>query len=311
MLNRLLGMIYILMKKETVTAAELAERFEVSVRTIYRDVEALSMAGIPVYTKKGKAGGICLMEQFVLDRMLVTEEEQQQILAALMSLQETGAQAENETLQKLGEFFKVDAPGWVSIDLSDWSGSRQQLFEELKNAVLNRQVIEFDYYGQYGDMSRRTVEPLQLLFKEYTWYLRAWCRERKALRLFKVLRMKRVKVTEERFLPLLAKYGSETLEQAGEPFCNGQEQNAQTDTKILLRIAASQAYRVYDRFEEEEILEVLDNGDFLIRTYCFVDDWTYGMIFSFGEWAEVLEPPHVRAEAARRLKCMAERYYIQ
>lgn len=104
MLNRLLGMIYILMNRQNVTAAELAERFEVSVRTVYRDVETLSMAGIPVYTRKGKNGGISLTEQFVLDKMLVTKKEQTQILSALESLKETGAFKEEETLLKLGEF---------------------------------------------------------------------------------------------------------------------------------------------------------------------------------------------------------------
>ena len=127
MLNRLLGIIYILMNKGTVTAGELAERFEVSVRTIYRDIETLSMAGIPVYARKGKNGGISLTEQFVLNKMLVSEQEQAEILAALTGLQETGAQTEQETLQKLGEFFQTEPLQWVSIDLSDWSGRRQEL----------------------------------------------------------------------------------------------------------------------------------------------------------------------------------------
>ena len=94
MLNRLLGIIYILMNKGTVTAGELADRFEVSVLTIYRDIETLSMAGIPVYARKGKNGGISLTEQFVLNKMLVSEQEQAEILAALTGLQETGAQTE-------------------------------------------------------------------------------------------------------------------------------------------------------------------------------------------------------------------------
>ena len=92
MINRLLGMIYILMKQGTVTAAELAERFEVSARTIYRDMDTLSAAGIPIYAKKGKNGGICLTEQFVLDKMLITQEEQQKILSGLISLRETRAE---------------------------------------------------------------------------------------------------------------------------------------------------------------------------------------------------------------------------
>ncbi|MBQ7776392.1 MAG: HTH domain-containing protein [Lachnospiraceae bacterium] len=137
MINRLLGIIYIIMNKGTVTAKELAERFEVSVRTIYRDVDTLCMAGIPIYARKGKNGGISLTEQFVLNKLLITEKEQQEILAALLSVQETGAQEAQNTLQKLGEFFKTEPIDWLEIDLSDWSGTRQQLYEDIKRAILN------------------------------------------------------------------------------------------------------------------------------------------------------------------------------
>ena len=116
MINRLLGMIYILMKQGTVTAAELSERFEVSVRTIYRDMDTLSAAGIPIYARRGKNGGICLTEQFVLDKMLITKEEQQEILSGLISLRETRADGEKNILQKLGEFSRqIPSTGSPSI----------------------------------------------------------------------------------------------------------------------------------------------------------------------------------------------------
>ena len=183
MMNRLLSIIYILMNKGTITAAELAKRFEVSVRTIYRDIETLSMAGIPVYTVKGKNGGIRLTEQFVLNKMLVSKKEQQQILAALHSLKETGAQEETAILVKLGDFFMEKPESWVAIDFSDWSGRRKELFNQIRDAILNRYVIQFDYYGQYGDMAHRCVEPIQLLFKEYTWYVRAYCRTKQDMQI--------------------------------------------------------------------------------------------------------------------------------
>ena len=201
MINRLLGMIYILMKQGTVTAAELAERFEVSARTIYRDMDTLSAAGIPIYAKKGKNGGICLTEQFVLDKMLITQEEQQKILSGLISLRETRAEGEEHILQKLGAFFKTDPIDWLAIDLSDWSGSREQLYEDIRTAILGRRLIRFDYYGKQGEMSRRTVEPVKLLFKEYTWYLKAFCRERNAWRIFKLFRMKRFETLDVTFVP--------------------------------------------------------------------------------------------------------------
>lgn len=323
MINRQLEMIYILMNKGTVTAEELAGRFEVSTRTIYRDVESLSMAGIPIYAGRGKGGGIRLMERFVLDKMLLSAEEQRRILAALASLRETGASGEEKILDKLETFFKTKTHDWVAIDFSDWSGRRGELFGQIKEAILNRHVLEFDYYGQHGDMSHRQVEPIQLLFKEYTWYVRAWCRARGAMRLFKVLRMKRVEVLEEVFeagarhqeeepsgtqekMP-----GADVPEKPGKSKEPGEPQKVpETDcafTKITLRIDKKEAYRIYDRFEEDEIA-VLPQGDFEIRFGCSVDDWVYGLILSFGPSAELISPKWMRRELAKRIRQMAQEY---
>lgn len=298
MLNRMLSMIYILMNKGTVTAGELAKRFEVSTRTVYRDVEALSMAGIPVYARKGKGGGICLTEQFVLDKMLISRQEQGEILAALASLKETGAQHEEETLRKLGDFFKAEPESWVAIDFSDWSGRRQELFENLRHAIVGRRVLRFDYYGQYGEMTEREVEPVQLLFKEYTWYLRAFCRTRKAMRLFKVLRMKRLQILDEMFVADRKRL----QEQEPEVLCKKPE-----DFEITIRIDKKEAYRVYDRFDEEEIT-VLPDGNFLIRMRSVPDDWVYGMILSFGPSAKVLSPVEIKGEVRQRIREMNRLY---
>lgn len=287
------------------TAAELAQRFEVSVRTIYRDIDTLSMAGIPIYTTKGRNGGISLTEQFVLDKMLVSKQEQQQILAALASLKETGAHESEEILDKLGDFFKERPENWVAIDFSDWSGRRKELFNQIRDAILNRRVMQFDYYGQYGEMSHRCVEPVQLLFKEYTWYVRAFCRTRQAMRLFKVLRMKRVLVLEETFTPI-----------EGISHLPEDEQLMQSDklaeygvrpTDITIWIDKQEAYRIYDRFEEEEIT-VLPDGNFRIQLNCLADDWIYGVILSFGPSAKVLGPEWIKRELHARIENMKKMY---
>lgn len=351
MVNRQLETIYILMNKGTVTAEELAEHFEVSTRTVYRDIDSLSMAGIPVYASRGKGGGIRLMERFVLDRRLLTREEQGRILAALASLRETGASQDERTLEKLETFFHAKPLDWVAIDFSDWSGRRGELFGQIKEAILGRHVMTFDYYGQYGDMMHREVEPVQLLFKEYTWYMKAFCRARGAMRLFKVLRMKRVEIREENFElgqrhreeePGAEKAGemrtagetgkageqgkdmemgkNREKETAGEPGkASGRQEGAGNPqgliaaagempiAEIVFRIDRKEAYRVYDRFEEEEIT-VLPQGDFEIRMCCSVDDWAYGLILSFGPSAKVLEPGWVREELAERIRRMEELY---
>lgn len=304
MINRLLGIVYILMNKGTVTAAELAERFEVSVRTIYRDIDALSMAGIPVYTTKGRNGGISLTEQFVLDKMLVSKQEQQQILAALASLKETGAHEGEEILGKLGDFFREKPENWVAIDFSDWSGRRKELFNQIRDAILNRHVLQFDYYGQYGEMSSRCVEPVQLLFKEYTWYVRAYCRTRQAMRLFKVLRMKRVFVLEETFTP---RENIDYLPEDEQLMSDANLRDHGETANIILWIDKKEAYRIYDRFEEEEIT-VLPDGNFQVQMHCLLDDWIYGVILSFGPSAQVLKPKSVKQEIYKKIKKMYKKY---
>ena len=306
MINRLLGIVYTLLSKETVTAALLAERYEVSVRTIYRDIEVLSEAGIPVYARKGKNGGIFLMDQFVLNKMLISKEEQQQILSALLSVDETAPTEEKQVLQKLGSFFKTEPVNWVAIDFSDWSDGQKQLYEDVKRAILTSQVICFDYYDQSRGMSRRTVEPIQLLFKEYTWYLSAYCRERKAPRLFKLKRIKQLEILEETFEP-----GKEWQHEQEDP---SEEHLVRKDISekrplITMWIDKKEAYRVYDRFADSEI-EVLADGNFMVRIAYPLDEWVYSLILSFGPSAKVLEPSEIRKEIRKRITDMQKIYDV-
>lgn len=303
MINRLLGILYTLLSKETVTAALLAERYEVSVRTIYRDIECLSQAGIPVYARKGRNGGIALTEQFVLNKMLITGEEQQQILSALLSLEETTASGEREILRKLGNFFQTEPINWIAIDFSGWGDEQKQIYEDLKRAILTGKVICFDYYGKNSEASRRTVEPVQLLFKEYTWYLRAYCRERKAIRFFKLKRIRQLELLEESFEPGNARNPEER--------CSIENQQDKMDfsgyVTLVMWIDRREAYRVYDRFCESEI-EILEDGNFVVRVSYPLDEWVYSLILSFGTSAKVLEPAAVREEVKRRISSMQKRY---
>ena len=259
----------------------------------------ISLAGIPVYAKKGRNGGISLTDNCVLDKMVISGDEQKNILAALVSLRETRALDEEKTLQKFSDFFQIEIPDWVSIDFSDWSGTQKQVFEQLRYAILDKHILEFDYYGQYGEMIHRTVEPMQLVYKEYTWYLRAYCQKRNAMRLFKVFRMKRIRVLDERFEVVSREYKEDLV--------SSDDNKIIESTEIMLQIDKKEAYRIYDRFDDEDI-EVLSNGDFQVSINCPVDDWLYGLILSFGPSAKVISPEFVKEESINRVQKILKNY---
>lgn len=200
-INRLFEIIYILMDKKSVTARELAERFEVSVRTILRDVNVLCASGIPVCTTQGKGGGISLMEGFVLDRSVLTQSEQSDILSALHSLYAANVPDAEPVLGKLAAFFNKSATAWIDIDFSPWEGGmgEREKFSLLKEAILTGKLVSFDYYSYWGEHSRRIVEPMQIVFKERAWYLSAFCLIRNDYRTFKLSRVKKPEMMAKDF----------------------------------------------------------------------------------------------------------------
>lgn len=172
--ERLFGIVYALLSEESVTAKELAEQFEVSTRTIYRDIDLLSSFNIPIYANKGKNGGIRLLDNYKFDKSLLSKEEQNQILFALQSMKKLGVYKNDdaELSDKMQRLFQSKGKDWISIDFSDWSNSEEQnhCFNLIKQAVLEERKLEFDYYNSYGEKSEGKVEPLQIgrdIYKRY------------------------------------------------------------------------------------------------------------------------------------------------
>jgi predicted DNA-binding transcriptional regulator YafY len=313
-ISRLFEIVYILLDKKSITAGELAERFEVSVRTIYRDIESLSVAGIPIYAERGKKGGIRLMDNYILNKSVLSEQEKKEILAALNGLVQTRA-ADYSALNKLTSFFgtqSADESNWVSIDFSDWSGKKQAFLELLKTSILNCQVLTFSYFNSSGVQSERTVYPIQLWFKARTWYLKAFCMDKKAFRTFRLTRIRNARTTGDTFK-------REELSKEVHLTAMQTDQKDTTDTgtagysemiqgvpvEFKLWIQREMAYRIYDEFEEEEISE-LESGDFLIRGYYPMDNWVYGIILSFGDKAKVMSPDSLREEISAMGKRIME-----
>lgn len=291
-MNRLFEIVYVLMSKERVTARELSERFEVSQRTIYRDIDALSVAGIPVYTEKGKSGGISLLPEYTLNKSVLTEDEQNEVIQALQAIEAVKPGETSKALTKLSALFNRKIMHWIDVDFSDWSYQGRNLFNILKRAIFTQKIISFDYYSTKGEKTHRSIEPMQLIFKHKSWYVKGFCLTRQDMRLFKLTRMENLTLTENTFtkrdIPLNM---PEAL----------QEYDDSKEIKFKLKIAPEMAYRVYDEFEPGSI-EKLPDG-YLTATASYVEDeWVYGMILSYGEYAEVLEPEHVRDNIKKRLE---------
>ncbi|ETI90862.1 YafY family protein [Clostridium sp. LQ25] len=300
-MKRLFEIMYLLSEKKCIKASELAEHFEVSVRTIYRDVEVLSMAGIPIYAKKGKYGGIAILDNFVFEKSIVSEEEQIQILAAIQSIQEVEKSGINDLLVKLSGLFQIKNPNWISIDFSDWSNQHQELFQTVKFAIVKIRVLKFDYYGRIGEISTRKVEPIQLWFKGHTWYLRGYCQEKQAIRVFKLSRMKRVECLDESFEK--KELNIEDKEEI-DKYINSPQNNI----SFSMNIDKCMAYQVFDYFEEHEIKCNAD-GSFTVSLNYPKDEWLYGMIMSFGNHAKVISPESLKSEIANRFKEAYENYF--
>ncbi|WP_240967792.1 helix-turn-helix transcriptional regulator [Paenibacillus aquistagni] len=296
--HRMFEIIYLLMHKKTLTAKELADQFEVSPRTIYRDIDTLCEAGIPIYTTKGKGGGIRLVDSYILNKSILSEKEQEEILSSLYGLHAVSGDIE-QVLSKLSGLFNKTSPSWIEVDLSQWGADDSGKYQLLRTAILQQRVIVFDYYNSYGQFSRRRVEPLQLWFKHKTWYLRAYCTDKEAVRLFKLTRMKRLEQLQDIFeeRPLLRTDG----------LLPDPPSRQTPSIQLVLRIDASQAYRVFDEFEEEQITKEQD-GSWLVTVEYPEDEWVYGYLMSYGPYAEVLAPAYIRDILKERLQLAANRY---
>ena len=296
---RLLEIIYILLSQKIVTARELSERFGVSQRTIYRDIDILSMAGIPVYSEKGKGGGTGLLPEFVLNKSILSEQEQIEILSALKAFSGIKSNETNQVLKKLAAFFNKDTADWLKIDFSGWGAAGSDFFDTLKIAILEKRIVEFDYYSSvYYEKNFRSVEPVQLWFKSKAWYMRGFCLELRELRLFKLTRIKNLIITDTYFHDR----GLPAVPASSEP-----EIHQKNNVSLKLKIEPEMIYRVFDEFDEN-MVEKQDDDSLIVSVTWPEDNWVYGFILSFGEFIEVLEPEHVRENIKKKLIKTQEKY---
>lgn len=298
-INRLFEMIYLLLERGQMTAKELAERFEVSERTIHRDIEVLSSAGIPVYASKGRGGGIGLLDHFVLDKSVLSEREKNEILFALQGMSVAQYPEINATLGRLSSLFQQGNTTWIDADFTQWGSGEEEKrkFGQLRDAILGRKKVVFAYCSAYGERTTREVLPVKLQFKGKAWYLQGFCLKRAAYRTFKILRMSDLTVTQEQFDPL----------GPPPPFEPGEQVQKLHLIQVKLRFSPSIFYRVYEEFDANLIARDAD-GSLLVEAAFPMDEWVYGYLLSFGGEVEVLGPAFVRDILIRKIRQAAEVY---
>ena len=302
-IDRLLAITVLMLSRDRVTAQELAEKFEVSLRTVYRDFEAMSLAGIPVVSRQGNGGGYSLMETYKLDRRLLKPQDFQAILSSLSGLNRTlGDPGMQSALEKIRSLLpreaETDSPGFCEqlvIDLFPWSRNRGQVdkIREVHRAISESKLLRFQYQNANGEGSSRRVEPMTLVFKGYGWYLFAYCLGRGDFRFFKINRMKEIEICGESFSRRPADYES----------CLPAAKPANETIDLVLEFEPEMAPHLEEIFPQEP-RTTMANDRIRIQASVPGGDWVLGMVLSYGPQVRVISPSWIRdrvADAAKKI----------
>lgn len=300
-IDRLIGILSILLQRDRVTAAELAEKFEVSRRTIVRDIEDLCKAGIPVAASQGRGGGISVMEGFRIDRTLLSEEDMKAILTGLQSLDSVSeSKRYRRIMDKLdakNTAEAVSAGNNIIVDLSSWDKSAvSPKLETVRSAAESRKKLGFMYYSPERT-ERREIEPYRLVFQWSSWYVWGFCTKRNDYRMFKLTRMTELAAGEE-FVPRdIPAYSCDKL------------RHAKGGIAVKVRFDSSVRWRLVDEFGAEN-LPSADDGDGSITldfTWSDVPSF-FSYIAGFREAAEIIAPEEYRREFSGLLENMLKKY---
>ncbi|MFA6905908.1 MAG: YafY family protein [Sphaerochaeta sp.] len=306
-IDRLVSIIMVLLDKKRIGAQQLAAMFEVSQRTIYRDVETINMAGIPIRSTPGVGGGFEIMEEYKLEKKVFSSSDLSAILMGLSSLSSMVRGEEVvQALAKVKSFIPADKAKDISlkanqlyIDLSPWLGNRnvQPYVEMVKTALQQNNLLAFDYVDRHGTKTTRTAEPYQLVLKNSHWYWQGYCHTRKDFRLFRLSRTLNLHMLEQSFIP----------KECPKPQFEYPDALAPLYTTITIRIHTSVMdkvleYCTYDHFQP-------DGPEHYIVAFPFMEnDYYYQILFGFGTECECLEPLDIRTEMKRRILAMAALY---
>jgi len=299
-LDRLLSIVVILLNKDRVSAKELASRFEVTTRTIYRDIDSINMAGIPIISYPGNDGGFGIMENFRLERHIFTEEDIIEVLSALKGM--TGL-IQSERIRSAADKFANMIEGkkntdffddGIIIDINPW-GSKSRIdsdFRTIYSAILSRKKLSFSYSDYNGKCSSRTVEPISLVFKAYSWYLYSYCLEKNDYRIFRLSRIKKISVLKDTFTGKKKKYQS--------------DYSIKPDTDITIRFKNSFETLISEFIPQSRIEKSADFSTITFKAQN--EEWLYKILLGMGRDIEIVSPKSVRESFIKYLKEISSKY---
>lgn len=306
-IDRLVSIVMVLLRRDRVGAQELAEMFEVSPRTIYRDIEAINQAGIPICSISGVGGGFEIMQNDKIQAGVFSTADLSAILMGLISLSDmVKGHGLSHTLAKVRSFVPADRAkeievraNQIRIDTGAWMGNRniQRHLEKIAAALRENRLLSFEYTAHHGRQSARTVEPYQLVLKNSHWYFQGYCRQRNDFRLFRLSRITDLKIEKEIFAPREFQKASLDFE----------EIFTEVPIRIKLRIHQSVMDRVLDHCPYENFSPI-DDECYMVDFPFVENDYSYDVLLGFGPKCECVEPPQIRAALQRRIRDLSALY---
>ncbi|AND84923.1 WYL domain-containing protein [Clostridium tyrobutyricum] len=309
-INRLLAIVVMLLNKDKISAAELAEKFEVSIRTIYRDIGAIDMSGIPIASRQGNNGGFYILDNYKINHQFLTLNDMISIVEALKNingvLDDRNVEIAMEKVKSIIPYNKKSAVDLyfkqVFVDTLPW-GFKKSEKENVKykivyEAVKENKCISFNYRNSKGEYILRNAEPITLVFKGFSWYVFSFCMLRKDYRTFKLTRMDELKILNKDVCKYRISY---------EEYIKTYNSKKVVPVKISLKFSEKARYRIQDYFDEEETT-FLKDGSVVVNTEIVEDNWIYSVILSYGEYVEVLEPEHIRKIIGEKSKKTSDIY---
>ena len=298
-IDRLIGILSILLQTDLVTAPELAEKFEVSRRTINRDIEALGKAGIPIQTIQGTGGGIRIMDGFRMDRTLLTSRDMQGIMAGLRSLDSvSGSHYYSRLMEKIkpGASSFITGRDSILIDLSSWyKDSITPKVTTIQDAIEERRILAFRYYAPKS-ISDREVEPYYLIFKWSSWYLWGYCLKKEDFRLFKLNRMDFLVIGKQEFKGREVPMPDLSIASLFPP-----------DIEVQAIFDAEMKWKLVEEFGPHCFRELSD-GRLYFREKYSDEESLIVWLLTFGDKVEILEPASVRKELLKIANGMKSLY---